>query len=576
MNLCSKAWVLFSTILLVSCNTHQAVEGTSIDEMNVVLQKGIAGNKRLDLKKGGLPLSVSNALMPKSSYHSLGHFSKSERRFNISVNEVPAKTFFMGLVKGSSLSMAVSPEIEGKITLNLKNVTVQEVLQTLEDVYGYAYTQMRNGYQILPNKMKTKMFSVNYLDVDRKGSSNIQINSGQVSQASAAASATGGTGAAASTSSSQSTSSIGNVQTTSTVDFWKQLQQTLNSFLDIENGRKVTINSLAGVVMVKAMPAELKQIEQYLDAIQNNVNRQVILEAKILEVALNHDYQMGIDWKIFGANLNALNDFPNTEIAQQNFASAYNIDFNWNITNFTSTLQALSEQGNVQVLSSPRVSAINNQKSVIKVGNDEFYVTNVSSSNTQTVNSVTPTQDVELTPFFSGITLDVTPQINSKGDVILHIHPAVSRVTDQQKKINLGNSGELSLPLARSTIRETDTVVHARDGQVVVIGGLMQNQTREDLAGLPFFAEIPFFGTLLKNTKQKSRKSELVILLKATVVKNNVWSGQVQNAEQKIKGLKRGFHVGGRPDVFGTEGEQPLKMGPVSKGYGARKTKGAN
>lgn len=558
-------------MLLVSCNTHQAVDGTSIDDMNVALQKSIGTNKRLDAIKGGVPLHISNALMPKTRYKKVNDSYRGERRFDIAVKEVPAKTFFMGLVKGTSLSMAVSPDIEGSITLNLKNVTVLEVLQTLEDVYGYTYKSMRNGFQIMANKMKTQMFSVNYLDIDRRGSSNIQINSGQVSQASNTAGGANNTSSnTASNSSSQSTSAIGNVQTSSNVDFWKQLQVTLRSMVDVENGRSVTINSMAGVVVVRAMPAELKQVEMYLDAIQNNVDRQVILEAKILEVVLNHDYQMGIDWKIFGANLRALNDFPNTEISQQNFPSSYNIDFNWNIQNFTSTLQALSEQGNVQVLSSPRVSAVNNQKSVIKVGNDEFYVTNVSTSTTQTVGSVTPTQDVELTPFFSGITLDVTPQIDIKGNVILHIHPSVSRVTDQQKKINLGNSGELTLPLARSTIRETDTVVHARDGQVIVIGGLMQNQTREDLAGLPFFADIPFFGTLLKNTKQKSRKSELVILLKTTIVKRNVWSEQVVNAQQKISGLKRGFHVGGRPDVFGTEGELPIKMGPTSGSYGAR------
>lgn len=572
-----KLCIILALVSLVACQTHQPLDGTAIDNMNVELHKGMKGNELIDQQRRGLPRQVSNALLPsfKQSYPS--SYQERERRFDIAVKDVPAKTFFMGLVKGASLSMAVSPEIDGKITLNLKNVTVEEVLQTLEDVYGYAYQPMRNGFQIMPNKMKTQMYTVNYLDIDRKGESMININSGQVSNVannSNNASSTTSSSTTTSSSNNQSSSSIGRVRTNSDTDFWKQLQVSLSNMIGTDNGRSVTVNSLAGVVVVRAMPAELKQVETYLDAVQNNSDRQVILEAKILEVVLNHNYQMGIDWKIFGANLQSISDFPNTEITQQAFPSAYKIDFNWNITNFTTTLQALSEQGNVQVLSSPRISAVNNQKAVIKVGSDEFYVTNVSTSTTQTVGSVTPTQDVELTPFFSGITLDVTPQIDVQGNVILHIHPSVSRVLDQQKNINLGNSGTLTLPLAKSTIRESDTVVHARDGQVIVIGGLMQNQTREDLAGLPFFADIPFFGTLLKNTKQSSQKSELVILLKPTIVKQKIWTKQVGDAWQDVNGLKRGFHIGGHPDVFGTEGEQPIKLGAPSGRYGREVTKG--
>lgn len=568
-----KAHKLFKYSLLVinifilsSCNTHQPINGTAIDDMNVTLQQSIENNKKLKRSKGGLPSRVSNALIPKASFRRGYNHRQSYRRFDIAVKDVPAQTFFMGLVKGTSLSMTVSPDLKGNITLNLKNVTVNDVLQTLEDVYGYSYKQTSIGYQVTSNTIKTQMFTVNYLDIDRKGASNLQVNSGQVSQS-------GGTnnrnsnrslGISTSTTRQQASSSIGNVQTNSEVDFWKQLKVTLLGMIGDDKGRSVTVNSLAGIVVVRAMPTELKQVEAYLDQVQKNVDRQVILEAKILEVVLKHDYQMGIDWKIFGANLNSI---QNSALTNQVFPANYKIDINWNLTNFTSTVQALSEQGNVQILSSPRVSALNNQKAVIKVGNDEFYVTNVSTSNTQTIGAVTPTQDVELTPFFSGISLDVTPQIDQRGNVTLHIHPSVSEVTDQPKIIDLGNSGKLTLPLARSTIRETDTVVHTRDGQVVVIGGLMKNNTVEEIGGLPFFANVPFFGTLVKNTKQTSTKSELVILLKVTVVKRN-WTNQIRDAQQRVRGLKRGFHVGGYPGVFGTEGEIPQKIGPVSGRFG--------
>jgi MSHA biogenesis protein MshL len=206
---------------------------------------------------------------------------------------------------------------------------------------------------------------------------------------------------------------------------------------------------------------------------------------------------------------------------------------------------------------------MNNQKAAIKVGNDEFYVTNVSTSQTaNAAGSVTPTQDVELTPFFSGITLDVTPQIDAQGDIILHIHPSISQVKDQQKQIDLGSNGTLTLPLANSTIRESDTIVHAKNGQVVVIGGLMENHTQEGIAGFPPVANIPYLGALFRGTRQNSRKSELVILLRPMVVKRGTMTDKVKSEISRMRSLKRGFHVGSRPDIYGTEGEQPIKIGP--------------
>ncbi len=571
-----RAVISIVLLILTSCKTHQPVNGTAIDEMNAALYQSIDSNKRVDATRAKrLPSRVSDALMPNINPRMYrGHYG---RRFDIAVKNIPVRTFFMGLVKGTDYSMVVSPKVKGHITLNLKNVTVQEVLKTVEDVYGYTYRAGPSGYEILPNQLETKMYTVNYLELERQGRSNMQISSGQVSQ-SLNNNRQGGVGgnnvnnnfAGNNNNNNQVVSTIGDVVSKNRVDFWKQLKETLLNMVGDGKGRSVTVNALAGVVVVRAYPRELKQVEYYLDAIQNNMDRQVILEAKVLEVRLNDRYQMGIDWRIFGARLNALSNFPLANITQQTFPNAYRADFNWNIRRFTTTVQALSEQGNVQVLSSPRVTTMNNQKAVIKVGNDEFFVTNVSTATTTTANAVTPTQNVQLTPFFSGITLDVTPQIDTHGNVTLHIHPAVSRVIDQQKQINLGVNGILTLPLARSTIRESDTVVHAKTGQVVVIGGLMQNRTEEDLAGLPFFANVPFLGTLFKHTKQASTKSELVILLKPTVVKRRVWTKEAIKAQQQVSGLKRGFHIGGHPDVFGTEGEKPWRLGPPSGRYGRR------
>jgi MSHA biogenesis protein MshL len=205
---------------------------------------------------------------------------------------------------------------------------------------------------------------------------------------------------------------------------------------------------------------------------------------------------------------------------------------------FAVLLRLLGTQGEVQVLSSPRVSTVNNQKAVIKVGSDEFFVTEVSASTSTGASSTTTTPEITLTPFFSGIALDVTPQISSEGQVILHIHPSVSEVSDQTKVITIGGETQ-QLPLALSTVRESDSVVKAVSGQVVVIGGLMQNSVTNDDASVPGLGDIPVFGNLFGQERKVSKRSELVILLKPVVVSSNrTWSRYIRESQQRIRRLQ--------------------------------------
>ena len=580
-----KKSVIIVILLLSACNMHKPIKGTAIDEMDDDLQTSIANNKILMAKdKRHLHGNAVRALLPSLKVRTPS--SKAARqRFDIAVKDVPAQAFYMGLVADTSTNMVVSPEVKGNITLSLKQVTVEQVLQSVEDVYGYAFIPIRGGYEILPNALKTQIYHVNYLELQRKASSNMTVSNGEVTSASPSSgqSSNGGTSSAGvvptNLGNNQSFSNtIGTVETKSTIDFWKSLQQTLENIIGKTNGRSVTVNPVAGIIVVHARPKELKHVEKYLDVVQNSMDRQVILEAKILEVNLSNEFQMGIDWTLFGAKLNALSSFttPIVNLDNTGFSDPVNIatgqgfgvNIQWNPKDFTTYIQALETQGNVQVLSSPRVSAMNNQKAAIKVGFDEFFVTNVSQNqNIVTQGLATqPTLNVNLTPFFSGITLDVTPQIDSKGQVTLHIHPSVSLVTDQSKTIDLGNQGGvLVLPLANSTIRESDTIVHAKNGQVVVIGGLMQDSTSEGIAQLPWFGNIPFLGTLVRRTKQDSTKSELVILLRPTIVNQKSTIKDLTNTTHRIASIKRGFHLGGRPDIYGTQGEAPIELGPKSK-----------
>jgi MSHA biogenesis protein MshL len=206
----------------------------------------------------------------------------------------------------------------------------------------------------------------------------------------------------------------------------------------------------------------------------------------------------------------------------------------------------LQTQGDVRVLSSPRIATVNNQKAVIKVGSDEFFVTEVSTTTTTSTTSSTQSPDIELTPFFSGIALDVTPQISNGQEVILHVHPTVTEVEERVKTIELG-SEEFNLPLAYSTVRETDSIIRAQSGQVVVIGGLMQNRKVTTEARVPLLGDIPLLGWLFRQQRQESVQSELVILIQPHIVDGAIPVEEIGEINRRFSTLVPSVSTPGGP-----------------------------
>lgn len=482
------------------------------------------------------PANVINSLVPTTPVVTI-----EEPRFDVNVQNAEASRFFAGLVNDSAYNVVLRPEVSGTISLSLRNVSVPEVMEIVRDAYGYEYDRKGNLFTVHPAGVQTAIIPVNYLNLQRKGTTTTRINSGQVADAGSSEDSSSGSGSSGSSNTSGSkakTIAATNIETTNDSNLWSELQQTLSSLIQSSEGGTVVVNPQASLVVVRALPNEIRTIRHYLKSAETHLQRQVILEAKILEVTLNDGFQAGIDWAQIHTTASG-NTVGMGQTGQVlNLPSVSNplngmLTTVFNSENFSATIDLLSSQGTVQVLSSPRISTINNQKAVIKVGSDEFFVTGISTTTVTGGTSASTTPNVTLSPFFSGIALDVMPQIDENGDIVLHIHPSVSEVKDQTKTLTYGGE-DFTLPLANSTIRETDSIVRARSGQIVVIGGLMQNKLTQEESGVPFLMDIPFFGKLFTQQRDAQAKSELVILLRPVVTNDAVWKDEVERANQRL------------------------------------------
>ena len=508
---------------------------------------------KAEVEKPARPESVAVALLPPLTIDLPKAREPLEERFSANFpNEVPARQFFYSLVKGTRFSMLLDPEVSGNISAVLKDVTLFEALDSVRELYGYDYKIVGTQIYIRPLTMQTRMYQVNYLTGNRKGNSNLSVSSTSVSGSGTSGGSSPGQGQGQ----GQGQDSSG-VSTVSTSDFWMELKKSLEDIVGVggagagKERRSVVISAQSGVVVIRAMPDELRNVDRFLKATQISVDRQVILEAKILEVQLNGSFQTGINWAAFttkwGYPLSVGFASPSTTLAPliSGKASALSNSGAASITatagsslgaaagaagsvfglafqtsNFATLISFLESQGTVHVLSSPRIATMNNQKAVLKIGTDEFYVTGATPGSSTQLNGsvINNSPNVTMQSFFSGVVLDVTPQIDGYGNIILHVHPQVNQVSTVIKGVNLGNGGSISLPTASSNISEMDSIVRGQNGQIVALGGLMRQSTTNDNSQLPGAGDIPVLGTLFKNTAQQTQKRELVVLIKLTIV----------------------------------------------------------
>jgi MSHA biogenesis protein MshL len=544
--------VLAVPVVLPGCGTAPTRPDLVRERIGAELAQATAGRKPAEAVERALlaPLTIE---LPRPEI--------VEPRFDLAVVNAPAAQVFMGIVGGTRYNMLVGPEVAGNLTINLKDVTVREALESIRELYGYEFAIAGNRIVIQPNTLQTRVFKVNYLASRRSGATELRVTSSAISGSAGAPPTPPPTAGAPPQPGGQpvSGSLTSRVQTSTDADFWRDLQTALTTIVAGE-GRNVVVNSISGVVLVRGLPAELRAVEQYLRATQLTVERQVMLEAKIIEVHLFENFQNGINWASFhgnnrrfslgvaqpGSGLGPSGTGPLVTgdvaalpgLAGSVLASSLGNGFvglAFQTANFAALLNFLETQGAVSVLSSPRIATLNNQKAVLKVGTDELFVTNVTATTTSTTAGSTTTPSLTLQPYFSGISLDVTPQIDADGNIILHVHPAISSVTEKDKLIDLGTLGQFRLPLATSSVNETDSIVRVQDGNIVAIGGLMTHSQTSNRSGLPGTIAAPA-GALFGQRASALEKRELVILLKPTVIRDDSsWVEDLQQSGERLR-----------------------------------------
>ncbi|WFO51116.1 pilus (MSHA type) biogenesis protein MshL [Aeromonas veronii] len=538
-------------MMAAGCTTYQHPEPTQAKD---ALKQAMNEQQKQAAPLTALPKSVQSELLQLNRPQM--PVGMPEKRLRIAAHDVEAVEFFGSLFKGSRYSVAVHPGVAGLVSVELKDVTLPEVLAVVSDMYGFDVQRKGNVFHIYPAGLRTETIPVNYLMMSRRGLSRTSVSTGGVTANDSNNDSNGSFDNSSNNNNSTNNSSSNNsngdssngtrIETDTNSDYWTDLRDSLQTLIGTGDGRAVITSPQAGLVTIRAYPKELKAVREFLNQSESHLKRQVVLEARIIEVALNEGYEQGVDWSglsaswdggkgITGGGSAANSQLPTTP--NQIFtALGGGAGFTISDGNFNVAVNLLKTQGDVNTLSSPRVTATNNQKAVIKVGTDEYFVTNASTTTVTSTGTAEPivTPNVELTPFFSGIALDVTPQIDEEGKVLLHIHPSVIDTEEQKKIINVGTAKPLELPLAKSSIRESDTVVQANNGDIIVIGGLMKTDKQEIVSKVPLLGDIPWVGEAFTNRRESTKKVELVIMLKPTVVEKDTWQNELQRSSELL------------------------------------------
>lgn len=464
---------------------------------------------------------------------------KTDPRFDVDAYELPAGKVIAHVLAGSGMTAVLTDEAEAaKVSITLRDVNWREALEALRDARGFDFSV--SGRRVLidkPSKL-SRTFEVGYLAGQRNSSSTVGASSGGTSSnTTGTTSATGTNGTGSSNQNTGGSSTISGAQKT---DFYGTLKEAVTAIIGSDTGNQVSVNPMTGTVFVRGPAARVREVEEYIKRQEDVAGRQVLIETKIVEVSLNDQFQAGINWSLFnnrgnvgggvlpgGGNVNpgaATLSSGNTTFSKAVAGTAATlltsgtgstVGLAAQFGNFAAMLSFLDTQGSTRVVQSPRISTLNNQPALLKVGNQRAYATGATTNTTSTTGNTgtTTTPTVTTADYFSGIEYTLTPHVSKEGMVTINVRPHMTNVTQETLNVSLGSAGTVSMPIASSSIQDTDTVVRLLDGGTAVVGGLMRVKGTNSRSGIP---GVPCVGG---DCSSSGEKTELVILLKATVIR---------------------------------------------------------
>ncbi|MDO8282441.1 MAG: secretin N-terminal domain-containing protein [Thermodesulfovibrionia bacterium] len=476
--------------------------------------------------------------------------SAKERLFSLSVRDANVRDLLLLLSKDSGINIIADRDVTGNLSIDFSDLDLNSALYAITRQLGYTFRMDKGFIRVTSPVLETRSFKIDYITGKRASSSSINASM-STSSGSSSGTSSGSTTVSSSTSGTGSSSSgQGNVNitTSGTSDFWKEMKAGLEMIIfdgdakSGKDGKKLVINELAGVVHITDYSDNMERIEDFLNDVEMSVSKQVMIQAHIVEVSLDDGYKFGIDWNLLtGTGNGAITTDSGTEVTGELFSFSQLIAPDTNVFSIklsnkkiTALLNAMQEQGQVNVLSSPKVSTMNNQRAVMKLTTNEvsWITTTTYNADGKILTQYTNPQIDEV-----GLFLDVTPQINDSGIITMQVHPSISEKIGE----SISPLEDNSKPVINT--RELDTMVSVSNGQTIVIAGLITDKIIENIRKVPFLGDLPLFGKLFQQVIHDKKKSELVIFLTPYILNNKSIEEIRKEHEERLKRAGRDFEA---------------------------------
>lgn len=465
-----------------------------------------------------------------------------EEKFSVVVQNVDARDILFAVARDAGINIDIAPDISGTISLNAVEQTVYQILDRISRQASIRWRVGTNGVVIVENDTAfLRSYHIDYVNVARDANTQISVSTSLVS--------VGGAQAQGSTGSNNSTAALTQL---STNNIWTSLEGNLRAALgdagDTESASNtVMVNREGGVITVLATERQHEFVFSLINTVMRRALAQVLIEATVVEVTLSDEFQSGVDWVTVGRDSGQV-DFlqtSNSLTVRDNPAIVMTLDRLASADALGATINLLSRFGDLKVLSSPKIMALNNQPAMLRVVDNRVYFTieveaGVPATATSAGTQPTYTSEVQTVP--TGFVMSVTPQISDSDMVTLNVRPTISRVVRFVNDPNpiLASAGVTSA-IPEIQIREIESILKVESGQIAVLGGLMQDSLETSIEGAPFLSRLPGLGSLFSYNQENQRKTELIIFIRPIVAGTEVADTYISSYQDYLPDRQTGL-----------------------------------